>query len=51
VFRDLGIESTKALELLFEIEDRFELAMPDLEYNECQHLDDLIALITKLKSE
>lgn len=49
VFRDLGIESTKALELLFEIEDRFEVAMPDMEYNACEHLDDLVSLITKLK--
>ena len=48
VFRDLGIESTKALELLFEIEDQFEVQMPDMEYNACEHLDDLIALITKL---
>lgn len=50
VFRDLGIESTKALELLFEIEDRFEVAMPDMEYNACEHLGDLVTLITKLKS-
>lgn len=49
VFRDLGIESTKALELLFEIEDQFEVAMPDMEYNACEHLGDLVALITKLK--
>lgn len=50
VFRDLGIESTKALELLFEIEDQFEVALPDLEYNECEHLNDLVALLTKLRS-
>ena len=50
IFRDLGIESTKALELLFEIEDRFEVAMPDLEYNDCEHLEDLVALLTKLKA-
>ena len=49
VFRDLGIESTKALELLFEIEDQFEVALPDMEYNACEHLDDLITLITKLQ--
>ncbi len=48
VFRDLGIESTKALELLFEIEDQFEVALPDLEYNDCEHLGDLVALVTKL---
>ena len=48
VFRDLGIESTKALELLFEIEDRFDVALPDLEYNDCEHLNDLAALLTKL---
>jgi len=49
VFRDLGIESTKALELLFEIEDQFEVALPDLEYNDCQHLNDLVKLLEKLK--
>jgi acyl carrier protein len=49
VFRDLGIESTKALELLFEIEDQFEVAMPDMEYNACEHLGDLVTLIAKLK--
>ncbi|MCP4445329.1 MAG: acyl carrier protein [Myxococcales bacterium] len=48
VFRDLGIESTKAIELLFEIEDQFEVALPDLEYNDCEHLGDLVALLTKL---
>ena len=48
VFKDLGIESTKALELLFEIEDQFEVALPDLEYNDCEHLNDLVALLTKL---
>lgn len=48
VFRDLGIESTKALELLFEIEDAFEVALPDLEYNACEHLGDLVALLTRL---
>ena len=49
VFRDLGIESTKALELLFEIEDQFEVAMPDMEDNACEHLGDLVTLIAKLK--
>ncbi len=49
IFRDLGIESTKALELLFEIEDSFDVAMPDLEYNDCEHLEDLVGLLTKLK--
>lgn len=48
VFRDLGIESTKALELLFEIEDEFAVALPDLEYNACEHLGDLVALLTRL---
>lgn len=48
VFRDLGIESTKALELLFEIEDQFEVALPDMEYNACEHLNDLVALLTRL---
>jgi acyl carrier protein len=50
VFRDLGIESTKALELLFEIEDHFEVQMPDMEYNACEHLGDLVTLISKLKA-
>ncbi len=50
VFRDLGIESTKALELLFEIEDQFEVALPDLEYNDCEHLNDLVALLAKLQA-
>ena len=48
VFRDLGIESTKALELLFEIEDAFEVSLPDLEYNACEHLNDLTDLLTRL---
>jgi acyl carrier protein len=50
-FRDLGLESTKALELLFQIEDAFEIAMPDDEYNQVQHLEQLVALIDKLKAE
>lgn len=50
-FRDLGMESTKALELLFQIEDTFEISMPDEEYNEVQHLEQMVALIDKLKAE
>ena len=47
-FRDLGVESTKALELLFELEDTFGVAMPDEDYNEVQNLDQLVVLIDKL---
>lgn len=50
-FRDLGVESTKALELLFDLEDTFQISLPDEEYNEVQHLDDLIGLIDKLVAE
>lgn len=49
-FRDLGMESAKAVELLFELEDSFEVSMPDDEYNEVQNLDELVALIDKLKA-
>jgi acyl carrier protein len=49
-FRDLGVESVKALELLLEIEDSFQIALPDEEYNAVQNLDELVALIGKLKS-
>jgi acyl carrier protein len=47
-FRDLGLESTKALELLFQLEDTFEVQMPDDEYNEIQNLDEMIVLVDKL---
>ena len=50
-FRDLGLESTKALELLFQIEDTFEISMPDEDYNEVEHLNQLVALIDRLKAE
>ncbi|MCK5796750.1 MAG: acyl carrier protein [Deltaproteobacteria bacterium] len=50
-FRDLGLESTKALELLFEIEDAFGIAMPDEDYNEVEDLNQLVALIDKLRAE
>lgn len=50
-FRDLGVESTKALELLFEIEDSFEISLPDDEYNDVQDLNDMIVLVDKLIAE
>ena len=50
-FRDLGVESTKALELLFEIEDTFGIAMPDEEYNAVENLEQLVALIGRLSAE
>ena len=45
------MESTKALELLFSIEDEFSIALPDEEYNSVQNLDELVMLVKRLVAE
>ncbi|MBW2733135.1 MAG: acyl carrier protein [Deltaproteobacteria bacterium] len=50
-FRDLGVESVKAIELLFELEDVFGIGLPDEDYNDVRNLDELVVLVDKLQAE
>lgn len=47
VFERLNIDSMKALELLTEIESRFDVEIPDYELQDMRTFADLAALIQK----
>jgi acyl carrier protein len=49
VFRDLGVESTAALDLLLSIEDEFGVAVPDDAFSSARTVRKMIELIDGLK--
>jgi acyl carrier protein len=50
LYLDLGVASAHALRLLAEIEERFTIAIPDEEFVEASSINDLAALVNKLKT-
>ncbi len=46
-----GFASTDALELLVELEDRFEIQVPDDRFIEARSIADLTALVASLSGE
>ncbi len=48
---DLAIDSLKAMELLAEVEDRFDISIPVNVLNEVQTVEDLVLQIEKLLAE
>lgn len=48
VFRQLGIESSSALELLLSLEDEFGVQVPDVEFGEARTLRQITALMVRL---
>jgi len=50
-FHDLEVASARALELLMSIEDTFSVMVPDDDFNEVINLEQLIALVERLKQE
>ncbi len=50
VFRELGVESTAALDLLFSIEDEFGVAVPDDAFSSARTVRKMTDLIESLKA-
>lgn len=48
VFRDLGVESTAALDLLFSLEDEFGVAVPDDAFSSARTIGKMTELVTSL---
>ena len=49
VFRELGVESTAALDLLLSIEDEFGVAVPDDAFSSARTINKMIELIDHLR--
>jgi len=47
LYRQVGIASTGALELLLSLEDEFDIQLPDVEFNEARTLTALSALVSR----
>ena len=49
VFRELGVESTAALDLLFSIEDEFGISVPDDQFSSARTVRKMTELIETLR--
>jgi len=49
VFRDLGVESTAALDLLLSLEDEFGISVPDDAFSSARTISKMTALIEELR--
>jgi acyl carrier protein len=49
VFRELGVESTAALDLLFSIEDEFGISVPDDQFSTARTVRKMTELIAALQ--
>jgi acyl carrier protein len=49
VFRELGVESTAALDLLFSIEDEFGISVPDDQFSTARTVRKMTELIEALR--
>ncbi len=45
--RELGIDSLTALEIMFAVDKKFKLSIPDDEYEQLKNLNDTVALVMK----
>jgi acyl carrier protein len=50
LYRDLGMTSMKAMELLMSLEERYEVSVPDEEFIEATSLERLATMMQALKS-
>ncbi len=50
VFRELGVESTAALDLLFSIEDEFGVSVPDDQFSTARTVRKMSELVEVLRS-
>lgn len=49
LYADLGMPSVKAMQLLLDLEDKFGVAIADEDFVESTSLDQLVALVSRLK--
>jgi acyl carrier protein len=49
LFRELGVKSAAALELLLSLEDEFAIAIPDEEFGDARTLSKMVHLISQLQ--
>jgi acyl carrier protein len=49
IFRELGVESTAALDLLFALEDEFGVSVPDESYSSARTVRKMTELIGQLQ--
>ncbi len=49
LFREIGIKSGTALDLLLSLEEDFSLAIPDEAFGEARSLTKLVALVSELQ--
>lgn len=48
LFRDeLGVDSLTALEVMFAVDKKFGISIPDDEYHQLSHVNDTVALVLK----
>jgi acyl carrier protein len=50
LFREVGIASSAALELLLSLEDEFSIQVPDADFNEARTVNALVALVARLET-
>lgn len=51
LYLDLGVASVHAMELLMELEDKFEVQVPDDEFVEATSISQLAAMVDRLLDE
>lgn len=50
LYRDMGVKSTAALDLLFSLEEEFDVAVPDEEFGDARTIDALTQMIQGLQA-
>ena len=48
IYRDLGVESTKAIAILVSLEEQFGLTLEDAEFVNARTINGLVALVERL---
>lgn len=51
IFRDLGVKSAAALDLLLSLEEEFGISITDDAFGEARTLNQIVALVSGLKGE
>jgi len=46
---ELGVDSVRALEIIFEIEKEFKISVPEERYGEIRTFSDLVSLVKDIK--
>lgn len=49
LYRDIGVKSTAALDLLLSLEEEFEISIPDQAFGDARTVGSLVALIGGLR--